>query len=360
MRIFILFKRLIFVLLLFANMVTWAQNNVRSYTYWFDNDISEMVTSFINPAPHYTFDASIATEGITIGIHSFNIQFLDENARSSGVISSFFFKAPVAGSGNKEIVEISYWFDDDILGMTTAPIGPATQLLINSDLNVTGLTTGVHSVNVRFKDNAGNWNSPQSQFFFKAPIFESQTKEIVEISYWFDNDISEMITEPIGPAQQLLLSTDLDVNFLSTGIHSVNVRFKDNADIWSSPVSQFFFKAPVLDLGMPEIIAFKYWVDDASNNANYQDVGPSQIFYLSDIVDLDTLTSGFHMIHAQFLDNSKLWSSPVSSSFYKPVVNSIEENFVSACKYWFDEDASTVEEIVFTDPVNPRDIDDGY
>ncbi len=238
--------------------------------------------------------------------------------------------------------------------MISESIDPAQELLINTDLEVTGLSTGIHSVNVRFKDNAGMWSSAVSHFFFKTPESESQTKEIVEISYWFDNDISGMITGPVGPAQQLLINTDLEVTDLSTGIHSVNVRFKDNAGMWSSPLSQYFFMAPVTTADDREIIAFQYWVDDASYNANYQTVGPDQIFFLSDIVDLDTLSSGFHMIHAQFLDNSKLWSSPVSSSFYKPVVNNVDDNFVTACKYWFDEDVTTMEEIVFADPVNPR------
>ncbi len=347
-------KQLAIAVLLICNITTRAQNNIRSYSYWFDNDIEGSVTTSITPVSQYTLNGSFSTEGISTGIHTFNIEFLDDSAHVSSVLSQFFFKAPIPDSETKEIVEISYWYDNEISGMISESVDPAQELLINADLEVTGLSTGIHSVNVRFKDNAGMWSSPASQFFFKAPIFESQTNEIVEISYWFDNDISEMITEPIGPAQELLLNADLEVTDLSTGIHSVNVRFKDNAGMWSSPLSQYFFKAPVTTAEDREIIAFQYWVDDASYNANYQTVGPGQIFFLSDIVDLDTLTSGFHMIHAQFLDNSKLWSSIVSSSFYKPVVNSIEENFVTACKYWFDEDASTVEEIVFTDPVNPR------
>ena len=345
-------------------MAAWGQNNIRSYSYWFDNDIPGTVTTLINPAPQYTFDASIATDGISVGIHSFNIQFIDDSANSSGVFSSFFFKAPFTDSGQKEIVEISHWYDNDLEGMTSALVGPAQQLLINSDLDVTGLSTGIHSLNVRFKDNSGICSSPMSQFFFKTPESESQTKEIVEISYWFDNNISGMISEPIGPAEQLLITTDLETADLSTGIHSVSVRFKDNAGMWSSPESQFFFKAPALGSENREVVGFKYWVDNASNNANFQAVGPTQIFFLSDIVDLDTLNSGFHMIHAQFLDNSKLWSSIVSSSFYKPLVNSIDENLVTACKYWFDEDVTAVEEIVFTEPVNPQtlfmDIDMTY
>ncbi len=77
--------------------MTQAQNNIRSYSYWFDNDIEGSVTTSITPVSQYTLNGSFSTDGISTGIHTFNIEFLDDSAHASSVFSQFFFKAPVTG-----------------------------------------------------------------------------------------------------------------------------------------------------------------------------------------------------------------------------------------------------------------------
>lgn len=272
---------LLFALSLFGCLAAGAQNNIVSYSYWFDNETDEMVTTTITPVPNYTLETSFSTNGISTGIHSFNIRFTDNSAHTSGVSSCFFFKSPVPSTG---------------------------------------------------------------------------TKEIVEVSYWFDNAIGETMNQPIGPGQQLLINTDLEAFDLSTGIHAIHVRFKDNAGIWSAAASQFFFKAPEQVVENREIIAIQYWVDDAWADAVYETLEAAQLILLDDLLDLDSLSTGLHSIHARFLDNAQLWSATVSAEFYRPFISSQGENFITGCKYWFDADATNAETLIFPEPVNPRDL----
>lgn len=67
--------------------------------------------------------------------------------------------------------------------------------------------------------------------------------EVVSYDYWFNNDYSNKVTTNITtPSETFELNQIIATNGLSYGINTFNIRFKDNANLWSGVVSEFFTK----------------------------------------------------------------------------------------------------------------------
>ncbi|MBK7587360.1 MAG: hypothetical protein IPI22_03035 [Bacteroidetes bacterium] len=84
-------KKIIFIILcVFAFAQSNAQNKIKSYEYWFDNDFMSKVTTNITPVVSYNLNGNIPTTGLPGGLHVFNVRFQDDSAKYSQVSSSFF------------------------------------------------------------------------------------------------------------------------------------------------------------------------------------------------------------------------------------------------------------------------------
>lgn len=60
---------------------------------------------------------------------------------------------------------------------------------------------------------------------------------ITEKEYWIDQQIDERQSLGLSP-------TEVDISQLSTGVHAVTVRVKDNNNLWSAPVTKHFVITP--------------------------------------------------------------------------------------------------------------------
>lgn len=104
-----------------------------------------------------------------------------------------------------------------------------------------------------------------------------------------------------------------------SGAHSFNIRFRDNDELWSSVISQLFYKMPEQqNFTYNAVSTYKYWIDNDFDNAKIIIVPfPTPQILLLDNLDLKTIPKGNHSINFQFKDNSGLWSSVTTDSFMK-------------------------------------------
>src|SRR5690554_5635091 len=97
---------------IFSLNLSVAQNNIVGYEYWFNN--AEKTKSFIAPSETYTFDKNISTEELPVGLHQFNIRFVDSNGVWSSIVNRHFYKLPIVNSSEMlTISEFQYWIDND-------------------------------------------------------------------------------------------------------------------------------------------------------------------------------------------------------------------------------------------------------
>lgn len=227
------------------------------------------------------------------------------------------------------IVEYEYWFDANYANAVSTPVMPQNVFHLNSNISTTNLTAGLHTFNIRFKNIDNHWGSAVSNFFYKPLQLISPP---AQYEYWFDNDYSNMSLTNISNSNNFILSDNLNANNLNNGLHTFNIRFKPDGKLWSSVASSFFYKIPVPVTGTPK---YQYWFDNNSQDSVTVVVGSTNNLILLDSL-INAQPVGLHTINLRFYPDGGLWSSVVSSFFYKNPTTSIINNTIARCVYWYD------------------------
>ncbi len=267
-------------------------------------------------------------------------------------------------TAQNNIISAEYWFDMNFDSRTEIGIAPSQQVLYASEIPVTDLYDGLHSVHFRFQDENYIWSSVVSAFFIKSTLQgEAEINEIEAYEYWFDNDLNNKVTVSLTNAKSVSLQEDITVSDLSKGLHSVHFRFLDARGNWSSAVSRFFIITTNESIpGGNEIVEVEYWFDRDINNRTALPAGASKDYqYLNDL-DVSFLNTGLHTINFRFKDSRGDYSSALSKFFIK--IREMEnpgDNEIISFRYWFNDSVMNYKDIpdpsadlVFIDSLDMR------
>ena len=222
----------------------------------------------------------------------------------------------------QEINSYEYWLDtNNSNSISTTTTGNTANLSL--DIDVSSLSEGIHFFNFRAKDSKGFWSSPVTKYFYHVGSVE--TNEIVSYEYWLDTNYTEKKADNYSGS----FSLDMDVTFLSEGIHFLNMRFKDKRGYWSSPITHYFYHFSNLERNT--ICGYEYWFD---TNYDGKQVGETTGSFVNDL-DVKSLPEGIHYLNIRFKDTWGLWSNPITHYFYHNPVS--ESNQMVAYEYWVDE-----------------------
>ncbi len=325
-----------------------------AYEYWFDDGYSNHIDVKTTALEDYYLDDAFSTANLKQGLHSFHIRFVDREGQWSSVISQYFQKTPETNTNTKEITALEYWFDDNT-STTFVNQGPVADLYNDTSFNTSSLKQGLHSIHIRYQDNAGLWSSVVSQYFQKTPETNTSTKQIVALEYWFDDNTSTTFVNQ-GPIADLYNDTSFNTSSLKQGLHSIHIRYQDNAGLWSSVVSQYFQKTPETNTSTKEIVGLEYWFDDNASTI-FVSQGPVADLYNDTSFNTSSLKQGLHSIHIRYQDNAGLWSSVVSQYFQKVFSNAVQSNDIVAYRYWYDMADSNMNNVTLASPIDPLDLD---
>jgi hypothetical protein len=202
--------------------------SITEYRYWWDDDISTVVTETVSAGQTLSLNFEIATTAdLSLGHHTITFQVKDENDEWSVPVSRLFYQ-------NGDLVEYEYWFDDDITASNTETVAQTDDLLVTS-LDVSSLDAGIHKVTFRTLTNNGASSVPVSRYF------KISGGNLISWEYWFDDDLGTRIQQSIDPPQNMLdLMDDLDASSLIPGAHTVTWRAEDTNSNWSVPITYGF------------------------------------------------------------------------------------------------------------------------
>lgn len=308
-------KRIRYLLIAAALMMTTAaaaQKTVASHQYWLDGNIDRAQTSTSAPT-------SISIANLKSGLHSLTVRVKDSEGLWSSQVAKYFIK-PYAENVLSEngIAQHQYWIDGNLQAAVTANSKP-------SPIVISSLNPGLHTFTVRVQDKEGMWSSQVAKCFI-VPFKETSVggKEIVQHQYWIDGKIEAQVTKnsPIDI---------IDIEPLSTGLHSFTVRVKDNTGVWSSQVAKYFIK-PIEDTSVSgnEIDEHQYWIDGKIEARVTQGQQP-------DIINIETLKPGLHSFTVRVKDKAGLWSSQVAKYFIVPTSETaVGEKRIVLHQYWID------------------------
>ncbi|MFP4365586.1 MAG: T9SS type A sorting domain-containing protein [Bacteroidales bacterium] len=173
--------------------------------------------------------------------------------------------------------------------------------------------------------------------------------------YWFNGDISGAVTDsPATPQSDFNLSLSVPASFLPDGLHTFHIRFRDDEKRWSSTVSKFFYKMPVSSITENSVQQYQYWFNNDREAAVTAATAGGGLVQLDETISVAGMADGLHVFHIRFRDGNGTWSSTVSRFFYKmPVTGPIEENLVTAYRYWFNEGDDSMALVELEQAVNP-------
>jgi len=304
-----------------SNIPVSGNSVITGYEYWFDNDYNSVNGVPTTALETLNLNINVSTSGLPFGLHSIHTRFHDNNGYYSSIISQFFYKRPIPIPGGAKIVTYEYWFDSDYNSKVYQAVSASDEHELITGIIANSLLQGLHSFHLRYKDNAGQWSSVISQFFYKRPIPVSGGSKIIAYEYWFDIDYGSKVLQSVTVSDEHQLMTGIIASSLFQGLHSFHLRYKDNGGQWSSVISQFFYKTRVTN-GLPNLVSsYRYWFDMADSTMTNITLS-TLVNPLELITDINTcgLAQGSHTVHFQFKDEFKYWSSVLTDTFYKPVL----------------------------------------
>ena len=200
-----------------ATMMAQTPNAITQQLYWLDGDISTAQT--VTP----TVDIS----GLLPGLHSYSIRVKDSNGLWSSIVTKYFvipYNEPTATA----IALCEYWIDGNVAARTTLGESPAV-------ISIGSLSSGLHSLSVRVKDDAGQWSSVVTKYFIIPSATESSSVAIARYMYWIDGDVANYVEGNVTGS-----AIEIDFSALSEGTHTLSWRVSDTKGAWGMVKTETF------------------------------------------------------------------------------------------------------------------------
>lgn len=328
-------KGLIFVCLLLLSSFVKGQV-ITKVEYYFDSDPGNGLGMNV---PLLTASSIVDTSfvadisSVTIGLHTLYIRAMDDSNRWGQSLARPFLRTPSGAINN--ILQAEYFFDVDPGNGngTFVSLTPDSIVQFNFSADLSSLTPGFHTLYIRAKDQAGSWSACVSRPVIVALEINPS---VTAAEYFFDTDPGNGngIPVTISPDSVVQRAFTADLTGLSSGLHTLYVRAKNQNNEWSLCTSRPFIN--VL-LASPQVTRLEYYFDSdpGFGFGTPVTITNDSIVPVLFSADLNALSSGLHTIYVRAADQNMAWSHCYSRPFMK-VDNNIV-NVVSA-EYFIDTD----------------------
>ena len=279
-----MFRRLISTIFLLVVALAISAQQISHYVYWIDDDYANRT---VGSGPQEEIVARIDVGSISAGVHFFNFQATNSEGETSSPCRYLFY-VPDETRTYATLDTYEYWLDDDYAGKQT---GEAAAENVFS-LDVSALPAGVHFLNVRTRNMAGEYSTPQ-RFLFYIPdeMGDAQQGNIVGYQYAFNRytryvevemgetfELNTTIPVPdikdyaeIDESCQFTFGTDSVVMKRNTNANFL-LRFVNESGAWSIPESITFNEKDTIAKELVEMQLQKSVFLDKVSVGDYQAV----------------------------------------------------------------------------------------
>ena len=209
---------------------------IKEHQYWIDGKIEARVTQEQQPS-------TIDIKTLKPGLHSFTVRVKDNTGMWSSQVAKYFIVPTTETSvGDKSIVLHQYWIDGKLDAIVSSETQP-------SQIPISTLKPGLHSLTVRVKDNTGLWSSQVAKYFIVKDDDVMEEATITRYMYWFDEETADFKTGPLTSASGTM---DIDISDVEAGIHTLWWRCGDSKGAWSEARSVTFESKSLYNYKVPE------------------------------------------------------------------------------------------------------------
>lgn len=246
-----------------------------------------------------------------------------------------------------DITELEYYFNTDpgFGNGTSVPVSPDSITNTSFNLDISGLSAGIHYAFIRAKDENGVWSNVYKMIVNKVETLPvTMADDITDLEYFFDIDPGFGLGTQIPVVDDIITNTtfDIDISGLSPGYHKVYFRSKDENDRWTLNYVQNLVKV-VEDPIAPStnVIAMEYFFDTDPGFGNGISIPLISDTITNTVFDIDVsgLDAGYHKVYIRTKNESEVWNL----SYIHNIVKVIEEPFEAlpellTLEYYFDND----------------------
>ena len=213
-----------------------SEKSILTHQYWIDGKIEAQVSSEEQPD-------IIPIETLKPGLHSFTVRVKDSEGLWSSQVAKYFIVPTTETSvGDKTIVLHQYWIDGKLDAIVSSETQP-------SQIPISTLKPGLHSLTVRVKDSEGLWSSQVAKYFIVKDDDVMEDVTITRYMYWFDDETADFKTGPLTSATGTM---DIDISDVEAGIHTLWWRCGDSKGAWSEPRSVTFESKSFYNYKVPD------------------------------------------------------------------------------------------------------------
>ena len=158
---------------LFYRFPNGSSGNISSYEYWFDNAINSRIQrSVSNVNSSGIMLDSVNTEGISVGLHTFNIRLGGASGWSS-MTTHLFYKFD---NNNSRVNQIEYWLGNDFTNRKTKNITSNTEGVVLDSIDLGDLLCrDRYILHSRYRTQVG-WSSVSRDTFDKKTYSRTEAK----------------------------------------------------------------------------------------------------------------------------------------------------------------------------------------
>ena len=214
------------------------------------------------------FDLSSLSDGF----HRVNIRARDSFGRWSHVCDRLIYKGIVASSSTSEanITMAEYFIDTDPgYGKgTLIPVTPGISVDINSEIDLSSFSDGLHRVSIRARNSEGSWSHVTDRLVYKGTSVPENPVlfEISQVEYFVDNDpgFGKGTEIPVTPGISVNINIEIDLSSFSDGLHRLSIRAKNSEGTWSHIADRLVYKGIVSPYtpALSEISRVEYFIDE--------------------------------------------------------------------------------------------------
>ncbi len=236
------------------------------------------------------------------------------------------------------ITRLEYFFDNDpgYGNGTTVGIVASGDQTKNFTADLSGLSTGPHTLYIRSKDANAKWSLLNSKPFIIQNKVQGSSINIVRLEYFFDTDpgFGFATSIPVTAATDILKNQTINLTSLTDGFHNLYMRAKDAVGTWSILGVRSVFVQPFAQVGpLGNISRIEYFLDNDPGFGNGMPITFTTSGSVSQnaIITLGSVSPGFHTIVIRARNGAGRWSLLSS----KPFVAAYTDTNITAVEYYY-------------------------
>ena len=333
--------------LLCCIVVTAQTTAVTKCEYWIDQQFDSRQTANMSAGELTTqFNMS----ALPLGLHSLAIRTGTDDGRWSPALVKYFLVPQPGSTQENKLASYEYWIDGNYDNKVTGTF--STGGIVTTDLNMSSLSAGLHSISFRALDDNGHVSSVLVKYFLVPQPGSTQENKLAGYEYWIDGNYDNRVSGTFSEGG--IVTTDLDMSSLPAGLHSISFRALDDNGHVSSVLVKYFLVPENTATTENTIVGYRYWFDKDMENIVEGEMTSSRT--IATDIDVSALNVGWHLFNYQVKDAMGKYSATMVSCFTVPEPGALVGDKIVAYDYWFNNNPRKRVEVAPTATLELSDI----